>query len=184
MLTAFAIAAPVASPSKQFRLSVQQAKHLKINKNMITIHDAVLYTVIHDNDLEMAQVLLRHDHIDVNLKNRWLEHFLILVAKGGDFPIANGLVVDDRRNVDNLKRSLYSAQNRRILRAIQNRIGTTTLVNPLWYRRRGEGLVTSKMWQCPFQLVPVICMQDWLCSTSVSINTPYQFCACPSPKLS
>ena len=119
MLTAFAIAAPVASSSKQFRLSVQQAEHLKINKNMIATRAAVLYTVTHDTDLEMAQVLLRHDHIDANLKNRWLEHFLILVAKGGDFPIANGFVVDGRQNVGNLKRSLYSERNRCIRRAIQ-----------------------------------------------------------------
>jgi hypothetical protein len=89
---------------------------------MIVSRAAVLYTVIHDTDLEMAQALLRHDHIDANHRNRWLEDFLILVAKGGDFPIANGFVVDGRRNVGNLKRSLYSVRNRCIQRAIQRMI--------------------------------------------------------------
>lgn len=34
---------------------------------------------------------------------------------------------------------------------------TATLVNPLWRRRRGEGLEASKMWQYPFQLGSMIC---------------------------
>ncbi|KAJ5462806.1 hypothetical protein N7475_007750 [Penicillium sp. IBT 31633x] len=71
MLATFAIAAPVASSSsKHFRLSVQQAQHLKIKENIIATHDMVLYTVILDTRFKMAKVLLRYDHIDVNLKNR------------------------------------------------------------------------------------------------------------------
>lgn len=69
MLAAFAIAASVAgSSSKNFRLSMQQAEYLEIKENTIATHNMVLYTVIHDTGFEMAQVLLRHDHIDVNLK--------------------------------------------------------------------------------------------------------------------
>ncbi|KAJ5264445.1 hypothetical protein N7505_007238 [Penicillium chrysogenum] len=90
MLATFAIAAPVAiSSSKHFRPSI----------------------VIHDTGLERGQNLLRHDHIDVNPKDRWLEDILMLVAKGGHFPIADGFAVDGRRNVGNLKRPLYSARN-------------------------------------------------------------------------
>jgi hypothetical protein len=103
MLATFAI-----SSSKHFRPSVQQSEHLKIKENMIATHDMVLYIVIHDTGLERGQNLLRHDHIDVNPKDRWLEDILMLVAKGGHFPIADGFAVDGRRNVGNLKRPLYS----------------------------------------------------------------------------
>lgn len=121
MLATFAIAAPVASSSsKHFRLSVQQAEHLKTKEYMIATHDMVLYTVIHDTGFKMAQVLLLHDHIDVNLKSRWLEDILIVVAKGRHFPNANGFVVDGRRNVGNLKRLLYSARNHCLRRAIES----------------------------------------------------------------
>jgi hypothetical protein len=90
MLAAFAIAVPVASSSsKHFRLPVQQDEHLKINENTIATRHTVLYTVIHDTDLEMGRVLLCSDHIDVSLKNRWLEHFWLLAAKRGHLPIAN-----------------------------------------------------------------------------------------------
>ncbi|CAG7972612.1 unnamed protein product [Penicillium salamii] len=120
LLTAFSIAAPIASSSMQLRLLVQQAEHLKVNENLIATRVTVLCTITQDTDLEMAQALLRHDHIDANLRNRWLEDFLILVGKGGGFRIANGFVVDGRRNVGNLKRSLYSARNRCIQWAIRS----------------------------------------------------------------
>jgi ankyrin repeat protein len=121
MLTAFSIAAPVASStSEHFGLSVQQADHLKIKENLIATHDMVLYTVIHDTGFEMAQVLLGHDDIDVNLKNRLLKGILILVAKNGCFPVANGFVVDGRRNVGNSKISLYCPRNNCIWRAIES----------------------------------------------------------------
>jgi hypothetical protein len=123
MLAAFAIAVPVAdSSSKHFRLSVQQDEHLKINENTIATHHTVLYTVIHDTDLEMGRVLLCYDHIDVSLKNRWLEDFLLLAAQRGHLPITKALVVDGRRKVGSLKRSLYFARNHCIRRAIQSMI--------------------------------------------------------------
>jgi hypothetical protein len=120
MLAAFAIAAPVASSSSKHRLSVQQAEHLKIKENMIATHDMGLYTVIHDTGFEMTEILPRHNHIGVNLKNRWLEDILMLVSKGGHLPIANGFVEDSRRDVGNLKRPLYSARNHCIRRAIES----------------------------------------------------------------
>jgi hypothetical protein len=86
---------------------------------MIASRAAVLYTVKHDTDLEMAQVLLRHDHIGANLRNRCLGAFLILEAKGGDFSIASGFVVDGRWNVGDLKRSLYFSRDHCIQSAIQ-----------------------------------------------------------------
>jgi hypothetical protein len=86
MLTAFAIAALIASSSMQLRLSVQQAEHLGINKNMIASRAAVQYTVTHDTNLEVAQVLLRHDHIDLNFRNRWLEDFFDIGSQGWRFP--------------------------------------------------------------------------------------------------
>jgi hypothetical protein len=114
---------------------------MKINKTMIATHDTVLYTVLNDTELEMAKVLFRHDHIDVNLKNRWLEDFLILVAKGGGIPIANGVVVDGRRSVGNVKRSLDSPRIRCIRRAIQSMIEDhnshrPSLAPSLWGRIR------------------------------------------------
>ncbi|CAG8023631.1 unnamed protein product [Penicillium nalgiovense] len=121
MLAASVIAAPVASSSsKHFRLSVQQAEHLEIKENIIATHDMVLYTVIHDTGFEMIQFLLRHNHIGVNLKNRWLEDILMLVVKGGHLPVANGFVVYGRRDVGNLKRPLYSVRNHCIRRAIES----------------------------------------------------------------
>jgi hypothetical protein len=121
MLATFAIAAPIASSSsKHFRHSMQQAGHLAIKEYMIATHDMVLYTVIHDTGFEVAQVLLLHDHINVNLKSRWLEDILIVVAKGRHFPDADGFVVDGRRNVGNLERPLYPARSHCLRRAIES----------------------------------------------------------------
>ncbi|KAI3094026.1 hypothetical protein CBS147333_10050 [Penicillium roqueforti] len=127
LLVAFAIAAPVAgSSSKHFRLLVQQDEHLKINENTIAAHDTVLYTVTEDTGLEMVRVLLCHGHIDVNLKNHRPEDPLIWAAKGEHPPIAYALVVDSRRKVGSLKRSLYFARNHCIWRAIQSTIDHNT----------------------------------------------------------
>ncbi|CDM32847.1 hypothetical protein PROQFM164_S02g002998 [Penicillium roqueforti FM164] len=94
-----------------FMLATFAIAYLKIKENMIVTYDMVLYIVIHDTGLERGQNLLRYDHIDVNPKDRWLEDILMLVAKGGHFPIADGFAVDGRRNVGNLKRPLYSVRN-------------------------------------------------------------------------
>ncbi|CAG8086418.1 unnamed protein product [Penicillium nalgiovense] len=145
MLTAFSIAAPVASStSEHFRLSVQQADHLKTKENLIKIHDMVLYTVIYDTSFEMAQILLGYDDIDVNLKNRLLKGILILVAKNGCFPVANGFVVDGRRNVGNSKLSLYSPRNNCIRRAIESMTEDHNYHQPSLAPSRGEGLMVSK----------------------------------------
>jgi hypothetical protein len=110
MLATFTIAVPVANfSSKHFGLLVQQYEDLNINENTITTHHTVLYTLIHDTDLEMGRVLLCYDHIDVSLKSRWLEDFLLLTTKRGHLPIGKALVADGRHKVGSLKSSLYFA---------------------------------------------------------------------------
>lgn len=127
LLAAFAIAAPVPiSSSKHFTLLVQQDEHVKINENTIAVHDTVLYTVIQDTGSETVRVLLYHGHIDANLKNQWPEDPFIWAAKGEHISIADALVVDSRRTVSNLKRSLYSARKHCIWRAIQSTIDHDT----------------------------------------------------------
>jgi ankyrin repeat protein len=68
---------------------VQQATRLDINESTITSHDTALCTVASGGDLEMVQVLLRHDQIDVNLRNQWFEDPLMFAVKGGHFSIVN-----------------------------------------------------------------------------------------------
>lgn len=76
------------------RLLVQQGKHLNINERTITSYETALSIAARDGNLEMVRVLLRHDQIDVNLENRWLEDPLILTAKGGHLSIVNGFSVN------------------------------------------------------------------------------------------
>jgi hypothetical protein len=97
ILTAFAIAAPVAnSSSKQFRLSMQQAEHLKVNEDKIANHDTVLYIVIHDTDLEMARLCFAMT-TSISISNRWLKGFFVSITKGRNFPIDNCIMMGGRR---------------------------------------------------------------------------------------
>ncbi|CAG8003377.1 unnamed protein product [Penicillium salamii] len=73
-------------------------------------------------DIEMVRVLLRHDRIDVNLRNRWFEDPLILAAKGGHSSIVNALMVNPRLTHFSLKRSLDLARDDCIQRTIRTRI--------------------------------------------------------------
>jgi ankyrin repeat protein len=54
------------------RLLVQQDARLNINESTIATHDTALCMAARGGDLEMVQALLRHDQIEVNLRNRWL----------------------------------------------------------------------------------------------------------------
>jgi ankyrin repeat protein len=93
-------------------------------------------------DLEMVQVLLQHQLIDVNLRNRWLEDPLMLAVKGGCTSIVNALVVDHRLTRFSLKRSLVLARDDDIWRVVRSRIedenSQTLLVRSP--RRRIDGL--------------------------------------------
>ncbi|CAG8075173.1 unnamed protein product, partial [Penicillium salamii] len=73
-------------------------------------------------DLEMVQALLRHDRIDVNLRNRWFEDPLMLAVKAGHLSIVDALVVNPRLKNFSLKRSLDLARNDCIQRAIRSRM--------------------------------------------------------------
>jgi tRNA A37 threonylcarbamoyltransferase TsaD len=73
-------------------------------------------------DLEMVQALLRHDRIDVNLRNRWSEDPLMLAVKGGHCSIVDVLVVNPRLKYFSLTRSLDLARNDYIQKAIRSRM--------------------------------------------------------------
>ena len=103
-------------------LLVNQGARLSINEGTIADHDTALCIATRDGDLEMVRILLRHEHTDVNLKNRWLEDPLILAAKGGYLSIVNELLCDRRQKGGSLRRSLESARNDCIRRAIRSRI--------------------------------------------------------------
>ncbi|CAG8108096.1 unnamed protein product [Penicillium salamii] len=104
------------------RLLVQQGARLNINESTIATHDTALCIAARGGDLEMVQALLRHNQIDVNLRNRWSEHPLMLAVKGGHVSIVDALVVNPSLKYFSLKRSLDIARNDCIQRAIQSRM--------------------------------------------------------------
>jgi ankyrin repeat protein len=104
------------------RLLVQQGARLNINESTIATHDTALCIAARDGELEMVQALLRHDRIDVNLRNRCFEDPLMLAVKGGHFSIVDALVVNPRLKYFSLKRSLDLARNDCIQRAIRSRM--------------------------------------------------------------
>ncbi|CAG8243323.1 unnamed protein product, partial [Penicillium nalgiovense] len=104
------------------RLLVQQGARLNINESTIANHDTALCIAARGGDLEMVQALLRHDRIDVNLRNRWLEDPLMLAVKGGHISIVDALVVNHRLTHFSLKRSLDLARDDCIKKAIRSRM--------------------------------------------------------------
>ena len=104
------------------RLLVQQGARLNINESTIATHDTALCIAAGGGDLEMVQALLRHDRIDVNLRNRCSEDPLMLAVKGGHSSIVDALVVNPRLKYFSLKRSLDLARNDCIQRAIRSRM--------------------------------------------------------------
>jgi ankyrin repeat protein len=104
------------------RLLVQQGTYLNINESTITSYDTALCIAARGGDLEMVQALLRHEQIDVNLRNRWLEDPLMLAVKGGHFSIVNVLVLNPGLKYFTLQRSLDLARNDCIQRAIRSRM--------------------------------------------------------------
>ncbi|CAG7937133.1 unnamed protein product [Penicillium salamii] len=104
------------------RLLVQQGARLYINESTIANHDTALCMAARVGDMEMVRVLLRHDRIDVNLRNRWFEDPLMLAAKGGHSSIVDALVVNPRLTHFSLKRSLDLARDDCIQRTIRTRM--------------------------------------------------------------
>ncbi|CAG8024110.1 unnamed protein product, partial [Penicillium nalgiovense] len=104
------------------RLLVQQGARLHINESTVATHDTALCIAARGGDLEMVQALLRHDRIDVNIRNRWFEDPLMLAVKGGHFSIVEALVVDPKLKYFSLKRSLDLARNDCIQRTIRSRM--------------------------------------------------------------
>ncbi|CAG8008866.1 unnamed protein product [Penicillium nalgiovense] len=84
------------------RLVVKQGARLNINESTIATHDTALCIAIRGGDLEMVQALLRHDQIDVNLRNRCFEDPLMLAVKAGHFSIVDALVVNPRLKIFSL----------------------------------------------------------------------------------
>jgi ankyrin repeat protein len=103
-------------------LLVQQGARLHINESTIAVHDTALWMAARIGDLETVRVLLRHDRIDVNLRNRWFEDPLMLAVKGGHFSVVDALVVNPRLTHFSLKRSLDLARDDCIQRAIRTRM--------------------------------------------------------------
>ncbi|KAJ5481497.1 hypothetical protein N7475_000309 [Penicillium sp. IBT 31633x] len=62
-------------------LLVQQGARLNIHESTIANHDTALCIAARGGDLDMVLALLRHDQIDVNLRNRWFEDPLMLATE-------------------------------------------------------------------------------------------------------
>ncbi|KAJ5202948.1 hypothetical protein N7449_005027 [Penicillium cf. viridicatum] len=118
-------------------LLVQQGARLHINESTIAAHDTALCISARGGDLEMVQALLRHDRIDVNIRNRWFEDPLMLAVKGGHFSIVDALVVNPRRKYFSLKRSLDIARDDCIKRAIRSRMEDDNIPQTLLKRSPG-----------------------------------------------
>ncbi|KAJ5471436.1 hypothetical protein N7530_008793 [Penicillium desertorum] len=103
-------------------LLVQQGARLNINESTIANHDTALCIASRGGDLKIVQALLRHDRIDVNVRNRWFEDPLMLAVKGGHFSVVEALVDNPRLKIFSLKRSLDLARNYCIQRAIRSRL--------------------------------------------------------------
>lgn len=110
------------------RLLVQQGgARLNINESTVETHETAL--CIAARKLEMVQALLRHDQIDVNLRNRWFEDPLMLAVKSGHFSIVDALVANPRPTQFSLRGSLDLAKDNCIQWAIRRReFMTTTLL--------------------------------------------------------
>jgi ankyrin repeat protein len=106
------------------RFLVQQGTRLNINERTIGSHDTALCVAARVGDLEMVQELLRHDQIDVNLRNRLIEDPLMLAVRGGHCSIVDALVAKPGLQSFGLKRSLELARDDCIKRAIRNRMET------------------------------------------------------------
>ena len=105
-------------------------------------------------DLEMVQALLRHDRIDVSVRNRYSEDPLMLAVKDGHFPIVDALVVNPGLKYFSLKRSLDLARDDCIQRAIRSRMEDANTRQRLLKRSPGrrfgglEELTTSTLGNC------------------------------------
>ncbi|CAG7949998.1 unnamed protein product [Penicillium salamii] len=104
------------------RLLVQQGARLNINESTIATHDTALCMAARGGDLEMVQALLRHDRIDVNLRNQLFEDPLILAAKGGHISIVDALVLNSKLKCFSLTRSLDLSRDKCIQKAIRSRM--------------------------------------------------------------
>ncbi|KZN87774.1 Ankyrin-1 [Penicillium chrysogenum] len=119
------------------RLLVQQGTRLNINESTLASHDTALCIAARGGDLEMVQGLLRHDRIDVNIRNRWFEDPLMLAVKGGHFSIVDALVANPGLKYFSLKRSLDIARNGCIKRAIRSRTEDNNIPQTLLKRSPG-----------------------------------------------
>ncbi|KAJ5481387.1 hypothetical protein N7475_000199 [Penicillium sp. IBT 31633x] len=84
-------------------LLVQQGARLNIHESTIANHDTALCIAARGGDLDMVLALLRHDQIDVNLRNRWFEDPLMLAVKGGHFSVVEALLDNPRLKFFNWK---------------------------------------------------------------------------------
>jgi ankyrin repeat protein len=105
-------------------LLVQQGTRLNINERTIGSYDTALCIAARGGNLKMVQALLRHDQIDVNLRNRLIEDPLMLAVRGGHCSIVDALVEKPGLQSFSLKRSLELAKDDYIKRAIRNRMET------------------------------------------------------------
>jgi ankyrin repeat protein len=104
------------------RLLVQQGARLNVNESTVATHDTALCIAARGGGLEMVRELLRHDQIDVNLRNQWFEDPLMLAVRGGHFSIVDVLVANPRLTHFSLRRTLGLAKDNCIQRAIRSRI--------------------------------------------------------------
>jgi ankyrin repeat protein len=104
------------------RLLVQQGQRLRINQGTLTMHDTALGIAARAGDLEIVRTLLRHERIDPNLENRWLESPLVLAVKGAHVLVVDALLADQRADTYGLREAQAIATHEEIRGAIQYEI--------------------------------------------------------------
>ena len=85
-------------------------------------HDTALCIAARDGNSEIVRALLRHDQIDPNLENRWLQAPLALAAQGAHLLVVDALLADRRLSPCGLTRALDFASSDSVRTVIQSKI--------------------------------------------------------------
>lgn len=104
------------------RLLVQQGGRLQINRKTMMAHDTALCIAAREGNSEIARALLRHDQIDPNLENRWLQAPLALAAQGAHLLVVDVLLADRRLSPCGLTKALDFPSSDSVRRLIQSKI--------------------------------------------------------------
>jgi ankyrin repeat protein len=105
------------------RLLVEQGGRLQINRRTMTGADTALCIAARDGSLDLVRALLRHDQIDLNLKNRSCQGPLSLAAQRAHPNVVEALLLDGRLSRQSMTAALHTANNDSIRKLILTKIG-------------------------------------------------------------